>query len=255
MRTLSILSTTAAALAILYGAVMLITPSAGAQGRFVAAYPVPADSVFLGAQQSYMRQRTLEGLAAQMNGLFLLPRDITLELAECGKAKALYPAEPPVVRLCYELLTVLADELLNPKDPEGLEMNEAFFYLWLHGIGHALIRELRLPVDMPPEEAADQFVVWAVGSARPGDVAGALPGVTWVHSLIPSWDAPDSLDPDPTAERFQKTICLLYGAHPRNWGYVADRGHLGARSPAECVGESRRVRARWAEMLAPHLRR
>jgi hypothetical protein len=94
-------------------ALALSSSPAAAQGRWMAAYPEVRNPDYVAIQQAFAQQNPLQSMIDPLNQHFPLPSDVTVELAECGRAGAFYDHTRPAVQLCYELFARLAEELIN----------------------------------------------------------------------------------------------------------------------------------------------
>ncbi|HEX5869343.1 MAG TPA: DUF4344 domain-containing metallopeptidase, partial [Longimicrobium sp.] len=139
-------------------ALALSSAPAAAQGRWRVAYPEAQDPMFAAMQQQFSRDDILASMVDPLNEFFPVSRDVTVELAECGREGAFYDAERPAVQLCYELLVSLAESMMQDEEEGGDQLFVgAFALILLHQVGHAMVDLLELPVSVGAEEAADQL--------------------------------------------------------------------------------------------------
>jgi hypothetical protein len=189
---------------------------------------------------------------AVVTELFLLPTDVTVTFAPCGRIDGFYSAAQRQLHFCEELLTYYVGVWTppggNPRDPAPV-VREATLVTFLHLVGHALLAVLDLPVTGDVEEAADTVGVAFLAAGSAEDERTILAGSTALvqRSRIPE---PPHVVPwwthHPwTAERAAHLKCLLAGSHPPPEAPGLDDGPVPA------------CRAAWQglqTMLAPYLR-
>lgn len=230
----------------------LSSAPAVAQGSWLASYPEVQDSAHVQMRTMMQQDRMLEEMANQMNGVFQLRRDLTLELAECGTPAVTYDSRRTAIRICYEFFTALGEQE-DRLDPEGAgSFENAFAFILLHQVGHALIDVLGLDVRMPPEEAADQFVAAMAGLA-PGELTGLVDGVAVLQDLELDWETPDAGTTTLDSRRAAKLTCLLYGGDPETYGSLVEEGRLTSSRAKSCVSEYADVLATWTKLLEAHM--
>jgi hypothetical protein len=55
------------------------------------------------------------------------------------------------------------------------------------------------------------------------------------------------------AQRFYNLLCLAYGADPKLFADVVEKGYLPQKRAATCRGEYREVAFAFRQLIAPHL--
>jgi hypothetical protein len=236
-----------------FAAVLALSSApAAAQGRWLASYPEVQDPVHVELRDVLQQDGMLEEMAASMNQAFRLPRDLTMELAECGTPAATYDARRTAIRICYELLTELGNHEDEMATGELASFENAFAFILLHQVGHALIDVLQLQVGVPTEEAADQFVAVMAGLA-PGELDGLADGVAVLHDLELDWETPETGATALDGRRWAKLACLLYGGDPETHEAMVEERHLTASRAKSCPGEYDDARAAWITLLEGHL--
>lgn len=239
---------------LLSGAVAALALSSAplaAQGRWLVAYPEAQDPVFSAMQQAFSQQDILSSMVDPLNQYFPVPRDVTVELAECGRSGAFYDQERPAVQVCYELLTELADVVMTGEDGEQLFVG-AFALILLHQVGHAMVDLLDLPVTVPPEEAADQLAAVMAGFAE-GELQSVAAGAVSLNALQVDWENPGSGRTPLGGRRLESLLCLLYGTDPEAHDWLLEEDELDAGVAGECQERFQNVAAEWIEMLAEHV--
>ncbi|HEX2077112.1 MAG TPA: DUF4344 domain-containing metallopeptidase [Longimicrobium sp.] len=247
MRITTVLAGALAALA-------LSAAPAAAQGRWLVSYPEAQDPMFAAMQQMFASQDMLSSMVDPLNEYFPVSRDVTVELAECGRAGAFYDAERPAVQLCYELVVELAEALMGDGAEEGGDdvFVGAFALILLHQVGHAMVDLLELPVRVGPEEAADQLAAVMVGFAE-DELATAAEGALALNEMLVDWENPGSGRAALSGRRLETLLCLLYGTNPDAHGWLLEEGNLSEERAARCEEEYEKVEANWIDMLSQHV--
>ena len=240
--------TLASALAVL----ALHAAPAAAQGRWQVAYPEARNPMYAAMQQMFSQQDILSSVVQPLNEHFPVSRDVTVELAECGREGAFYDAERPAVQLCYELLVKLAEAMMGGEEDGEDVFVGAFALILLHQVGHAMVDLLDLPVSAPPEQAADQLV--AVMSAFAEDELTAVAeGAVTLSAMNIDWENPGSGQAALRGARMQDLLCLLYGTDTEAFAWIVDDAFITADRAAGCEQEYEQVEAEWLEMLVEHV--
>ena len=77
-------------------------------GRIRVRYGPTQSEAGKALEQQLRRTRAYETLAAMLSSLFVLPHDIDVTLADCGKENAFWDPEGKQVVMCYEMMAVAA---------------------------------------------------------------------------------------------------------------------------------------------------
>jgi hypothetical protein len=242
-----ILHVGAGALAVL----ALSAAPAHAQGRWRVAYPEAKNPEYAALQQHFSEQDILASMVEPLNEHFPVSRDVTIELAECGREGAFYDAERPAVQLCYELLVNLAQSLMGDQENGEQVFVGAFAYILLHQVGHALMDQMDLPVRVPPEEAADQLTA-VMAAFAPEELQTIAEGALVLGERGVDWENPGSGRAALSGARMQNLLCLFYGIDSEGYAWMVDEGHLPAARAEGCTDEIETVKEEWVEYLAPH---
>lgn len=234
-------------------ALALSSAPAAAQGRWRVAYPEAQDPMFAAMQQQFSRDDILASMVDPLNEFFPVSRDVTVELAECGREGAFYDPERPAVQLCYELLVSLAESMMQDEEEGGDQLFVgAFALILLHQVGHAFVDLMDLPVTVSPEEAADQMAVVMVGFSEE-ELASAVAGAIALNEMEVDWENPGSGRTALSGRRLENLLCLLYGTNPDAHEWVVDEGHLPAARASGCEARYEEVATEWIEMLSEHV--
>ena len=205
-------------------------------------------------------QKSLQGLADELNGTFALPDDVWLAATECGEPNAFYESSKKQLTMCYELYAEF-DELFKTEFPKESERDEAvagaFVFVFFHELGHALIDVYELPITGKEEDAVDQLSTWILTDGTDGGETTALSGAIAFALLggdenksLPFWDE-HSL----SQQRFYNTICLVYGQNPQKYSDFVKDGTLPENRAERCSQEYRQIDRAWSKLLAPYVKK
>ncbi|HEX8321359.1 DUF4344 domain-containing metallopeptidase [Longimicrobium sp.] len=219
----------------------LSSAPAAAQGRWIAAYAPAQDPLTAALGASLQQWGMLESMLEPLNRDMQLPRDITVELAECGTPSATYDPGRPAIRLCYELFNQLMAYSTARGDSSAALFGRAFNLIFLHQAGHALIDLLKLQPGVPLEEAADQFAV--INTTGFGDPERWVDAAAALHQHAVDWEHPGSGE-----------TALYFGSDPDAFGAPAGKGRPRPAGAANCKHEYDAVLTAWVTMLEPYLR-
>ncbi len=224
----------------------------------VVYYPVK-QPLSQAMKEIYQKNQIFERMTALIDNDIKLPREVRIELAECGFENAFYePAKHRIV-ICYEL----TQYFINLYRKAGLSDREsgekamfATIFTFFHEAGHMLANELQLPITGREEDAADQFstllLATRAGEAgeRAAEAAALWFGVADSPATRTRFMDEHSLD----QQRFYAIMCLLYGNNPSKYeGTVRKLGFPEARR-VKCQREYEQISRAWRALLAPHRR-
>lgn len=233
-------------------ALALSSAPAAAQGRWLVAYPEAQDPMYAAMQQMFAQQDLLAAMVEPLNEYFPVSRDVTVELAECGRAGAFYDASRPAVQMCYELLVELAGTMMGEDGDDQLFVG-AFAFILLHQVGHAFVDLMDLPIQGSPEEAADQLAAVMVGMAKDDGLETVAEGAMALDELEVDWENPGSGRSALSGRRLQNLLCLLYGSNPDTHAWLVEDGQLTAAQADSCPQRFEDVGEEWIEMLEDHV--
>lgn len=231
-------------------------PGPGTRGRgaFKVTYSAVRDKDLREIQKIFRETGLLEDTAKELNGIFLLPTDVTITMAECGEANAYYEAEGKKVTLCYELISQLSTMFLAEaeSDEEQEEAGEAIggaaMFTLFHELGHALIDLYDLPITGREEDAVDQLATIILLEGGDEGEAAAVNGATSFLdeesdeeeeelAEISYWDE-HSLG----EQRFYNILCWTYGKNPAGNEDLVTDGTLPKNAPNGARRSTKRCR-------------
>jgi len=209
-------------------------------------------------RQSLSEWGAFDDAAADIDAVFLVPRDLRIAFADCGQPNAYYDPAQTAIVMCYELVSQLANDYRRSAPSEetlAASVWQTTFFVFYHELGHALIDMLDLPVTGREEDAVDQLATVVLLEAGADGRDAALRGAEWFEmngrlsrTRQPFWGE-HSLD----QQRYFNILCWVYGSDPtahadllkQEWGLPADRA-------ARCPAEYDRMNRAWQTMLAQY---
>lgn len=224
----------------------------------VVYYPVKG-SFPKAMQQIYQKTQIFERLSAIIDNDVKLPREVKVEMAECGFENAFYePAKHRIV-MCYELTQYFINLYRQAGLPDRQAGENALYatvFTFFHESGHMLANELQLPITGKEEDAADQFstLVLATRAGDAGEKAAEAAALWFGIADSPATRTRFMDEHSLDQQRFYSIMCLLYGDNPRKYERsVTKLGFPDARK-AKCQREYQQVTRAWKALLAPYVR-
>ncbi|MDM8558874.1 DUF4344 domain-containing metallopeptidase [Candidatus Parabeggiatoa sp. HSG14] len=100
-------------------------------------------------------KKSFDGLASQIstdfNNQFKLPKgNVFISFEDCGTVNAFYDPQNAKIIMCYELFQTFFEFYSTPEDAV-----KAFFFVFYHELGHALVDQWDLPVLGKEEDDVD----------------------------------------------------------------------------------------------------
>jgi Putative metallopeptidase len=222
--------------------VLLAAAPLPAQTGFVAEYPPVQDSEAALRREIAMSSRLLENLADEFNRSLRMPRRVALRMVECPSSDIRWNAEERALELCYRMAVRL--EGLAERH-EGLEdqIPGAYFYLMAHGLAHALVDELDLPVGRDPEVRAHEVTALLVALMRREEsVLWVLRGISAFQRGDPGWgDWAHATQHRLGPEQVRELACMVYGMQPESFGGLRQAGFVAAGARERCQAAAMRI--------------
>ena len=198
-------------------------------------------------------------VAKEINDNLILPTDISVSFQECDEENAFYDPDTVEIIMCYELIQKYTEIFTDGEELSEEEYIDEVIYASLftfyHELGHALIDQLNLPITGREEDAVDEFasiILLEIGDSD-AVLAGALQFDVDAEeeelNELPYWDE-HSL----SYQRFEQTLCLLYGSNPQEYSFLAKDEDLPEDITEDCKFEYQRKSNTWLTLLSPYLK-
>jgi Putative metallopeptidase len=195
------------------------------------AYVQPDNPAFQAMYDRLKRLQVLENFSQLMAPL-RLPRNLTVQIVQCGAAARPYQPDGPVT-VCYEVLDQIekiaakADALAQENVIVG-----TFIQVLLHDVARAVFEIFQVPIWGRFEDAADNFAAFVM--LQFGDdlarmtIRGStdfflLSGKSWTGVDFASMTSPDG-------QRYYNYLCMAYGSDPMTFEFLA-KGNDGLPPP------------------------
>lgn len=209
-----------------------------AEGTVRVLYGPVENEEYAKLQEALQDAKVLEGIAADINGTFSLPADLSITFTECGVVNAFYDPVEQRVSMCYELIEnfaeILAKHIKNEDQLDDAVVGATAF-VFFHELGHALVHLLDLPITGKQEDAVDQLSTLILSDGSDEGEAAALQGALAFYSEDQDEDSKiDDLafwgQHSLTQQRFYNIVCWVYGQNERKYTHLVERLAAGRES-------------------------
>lgn len=233
------------------------------QGDIQLVYVQPQDANFntiydaLQDSVEFSVPQESDGLIAQLNTKFSLPRDLTVSFQECGEANAFYDPEQVKIEMCYELLKQYADILGEDNQSSKAYADEVIYsalFTFFHELGHAFVDQYQLPITGLEENVVDEFA--AVMLLELQDDDAVIAGIDQFDidaeeeeqlKELPFWGSHGL-----GAQRYYTISCIIYGSNPEKFADFVTSGDLPQERADSCPVDYQRRERSWKFLLAPY---
>ncbi|WP_299409309.1 DUF4344 domain-containing metallopeptidase [Acaryochloris sp. IP29b_bin.148] len=233
------------------------------QGDIRIIYVQPRDAnfnVIYEALQDSLEFSVLQesdGLIAQLNTKFALPRDITVSFQECGEANAFYDPEQVKIEMCYELLKQYTDILGEDNQSSEAYADEVIYsalFTFFHELGHAFVDQYQLPITGLEENVVDEFAAMMLLELQDDDAV-----IAGIEQFDVDAEEEEQLQELPFwashglgAQRFYTVSCIIYGSNPDKFADFVTSGDLPQERADSCPVDYQRRERSWKFLLAPY---
>jgi hypothetical protein len=239
------------------------------QGAISIAYETPKNPAHQKVYELVKERRVLEILKGLL-APFRLPVDLEIKTVGCdGVANAFFDrkGKQRSIRMCYEFLQVMLDELPDETAAEGSPRNDALIgqlaLVLLHEAGHAIYDIFEVPILGSQEDAADQFASYVMlqfgGERAYRLVRGAAHAFKRIIADIK--DRPDvtlpltafSSDHSRPERRFYNLACSAYGYDPTLFASMVDEEWLPEKRAKRCKHEYEDLTFAMRRLVGPYV--
>jgi Putative metallopeptidase len=224
-------------------------------------YVSPVNSEHQPIYERLKQARALERLQDLLSPI-RLPQPLLLKVSGCeGDSNAWY--EEGVVTVCYEFLHDILKSAPEQTLPSGVTQEDAilgpFLDVFLHEVGHAVFDLQKVPVLGREEDAADMFSAYIMlqlgkdyshrlilGSAYQYKADVENPQVSLeIKKFSDEHGVP--------AQRFYNVLCVAYGADPKMFADVVEKGYLPESRTEQCDAEYEQTAFAFKTLIGPHI--
>ena len=193
---------------------------------------------------------------------FKLPIDVTLKTVGCdGVDNAWY--QRPTMTICYEYLAGIQKTAPKETTAAGITPQDAvigqLFYVVGHEMGHAMFDLLNVPLFGRPEDAADQFAAYLMLKLGKDQARRVIGGAAYTYKdyvEVKKVAVPQTAFADvhgAPMQRLYNMLCMAYGADPKDFGDLVDKGYLPAQRARSCHNEFGEVNFAFQQLIVPYL--
>jgi hypothetical protein len=210
------------------------------------------------AGELLVRSGVIQGVIADLNRAFVLPRDIPVRLKACGVANAFYSLRDRDITICDEWLAFQFSVFAGKGDKSEQGVIQAIIsttaFVFVHEVGHALIHQYGLKYTGQQEDVADQFAAYLMAGTETGRrrllvTADAFRRMSALSKPI-TWDN-HALD----EQRHYRILCWIYGSDQARYQSLVDSGQLPEALAPTCGRDFADLVAGIDERVRPHLRK
>jgi hypothetical protein len=229
--------------------------------RILIEYVPPKNPDHQKLYETLKQRQVLEKLQ-EVFSPFKLPIDVTLKTVGCdGVDNAWY--QRPTMTICYEYLDNIAKTAPKETTPAGITPQDAvigqLFYVVGHEMGHAMFDLLNVPLFGRPEDAADQFAAFLMLKLGKDQAHRVIGGAAYTYKdyvEVKKVAVPQTAFADvhgAPMQRLYNMLCMAYGADPKDFGDLVEKGYLPAQRAKSCHNEFGEVNFAFQQLIVPYL--
>jgi hypothetical protein len=256
---------------LLYASIVVLGPLLATQAsaqhpanRIKIEYIAPEKAEHQPVYELMKDRRVLEKVQ-ELFSPFRLAIDLSVKTKTCGMVNAWYQREDraAMVTICYEYVADIFTKVPEDVTPAGITPTDAilgqFFYVVGHEMGHAMFDLLDIPILGRAEDAADQFSTYIMLQIGKAEARRLIGGAAYSYKHIvekPEMTIKMKYFADvhgSSGQRFFNMICMAYGADPRLFGDVVEKGFLPKERAPNCYWEYRELAYAFKRLIRPHL--
>jgi hypothetical protein len=234
-------------------------------------YVPPKNPAHQKIYEKVKEHRALETLR-QIYSPFRMKENLYLKTLGCdGVPNAYFFREDgrATIRLCYEYLEEVENNLPQESTPSGITPHEALvgqlLFAFSHEMGHAVYDLYDIAVFGRQEDAADQFATYMILQFGGERAHRLIKGAAWSYkgfmknfkdqAKVTMPLAAYSSDHGLPQQRFYNLACISYGYDPKIFEEVIDDDVLPEHRAKVCKYEYSNLRYAVNKMIAPHVDR
>jgi hypothetical protein len=228
--------------------------------RIATAYVTPTNPAHTIIYEQ-LRQRDPLRKFKELLSPIRLPRQLTLRFESCGESNASYGDD--IISVCYEFVEEVFRNAPKETTPAGVTFEDAIFGpmtdVFLHEAGHALIDMLELPVLGREEDAADLISAYMMLQFDKTEGRRLIIGTAYQYKAdvsAPVVSLPLKKFSDEhghPVQRFFNVLCIAYGADPKLFADVVEKGFLPKERAEQCEDEHTQIAHAFDTLIVPHV--
>ena len=221
-------------------------------------YVAPKNPAHQPVYELLKENRVLEKLQELLMPL-RLPARLVLRTDGCdGVSNAWY--EDQLVTVCYEYIEDLIRNAPQETTERGISRQDAIIgptiEVFLHEAGHAVFDILRVPLFGREEDAADQFAAYALLQFGHEETPRIIGGIAYMYAREvgqQNLQLKDFADVHGVpAQRLFNLLCMAYGADPKLFADLVDKGDLPRERAETCDEEYQQIAYAFEKQIVPH---
>ena len=229
--------------------------------RIEISYAKPQNPAHQGTYELLKERRVLERFRNILSPL-RLPRTLLLKTEGCdGESNAWYEESDYSVTVCYEYMEELKSNAPKTTTAGGVTPQDAIvgpvIEVFLHEVSHAMFDLLKVPILGREEDAADQVAAFLMLQLDKDIARKSIAGVAFMYGK-------EAQSENPKLERFAdvhglsaqrlfNVLCLAYGADPKLFGDVVEKGYLPKSRAEGCSGEFKQIDYAFKKLINPYI--
>ena len=227
--------------------------------RIQISYEPPQNSAHDAIFKLLKERQVLEKFKELLSPL-LLPRALRLKLEGCdGVSNAWYGDD--AITVCYEYIDEILQNAPKETTPAGVTRVDAIIgptlEVFLHEVGHAVFDYLSVPVLGREEDAADQFAAYLLLQFAKSDARRLIAGVAYAYNVDASKPStkknPFADEHGLPAQRLYNILCTAYGADPKLFADVVEKGYLPKERAEGCESEYEQIARAMTKLIRPYI--
>ena len=263
-RLLLVLAITAVGAALLPDLAAAAKAGSAKPNRIKIEYVAPKNPAHQLIYDQLKQARFLEK-AQEFLSPFRLPRTLLMKTVGCdGQSNAWY--ENDAITLCYEYVEEISKNAPTETTLAGVTPVDALvapvFDTTLHEFGHAIFEILKIPVFGREEDAADQVAAYIALQLGKDQARRQIAGVAYAYMTEAKAEAKTTPklerfanEHGTPAQRFYNVLCVAYGADPKLFGDLVEKGYLPKDRSEGCEDEYQQAAFAFRTLIGPHLDR
>ena len=231
--------------------------------RVDISYVEPTSADFQSLYKLLKEHRALEKIRDILKPL-RLPRRLLLQVRGCEGISNAWSDEESVT-VCYEYLDDIWKKAPEHTTPAGIAPVDTLIGplvdVFLHEAGHATFAALRIPIFGREEDAADLFSAYIMLKFGREEARRLILGSAYQYkgdlsSPTVMVEQQKFADEHGTpAQRFFNLLCVAYGADPKLFADVVEKGFLPQDRAAGCEREYAQTSHAFDTLIGPHIDR
>jgi hypothetical protein len=224
-------------------------------------YVAPTDPAHQPIYETLKSNRVLEKFQ-EIFRIFPMAKPFGFKLAGCdGVANAWYDPDDRMITVCYEYIEEARRFAPKRVTSAGVTPDDAAIgpvvETFLHEAAHALFDVYKIPILGREEDAADQVAAYTLLQFGDESARRTIGGVAYNLKTEAKHTKANreafANEHGLPAQRFFNLVCIAYGAKPKVFADVVEKGYLPKERAEGCEDEYKQVAYAVSNLLGPHM--